>query len=85
MNNKAELREAHLAAGVVAAQYADDALHVAHATLAHAGRGILLVNPSCVRAFNGVNIAQGHGSVIIMTPSDINGVLEESDEEKQGV
>ena len=40
-----------------------------------------LVNPSRVRAFDGVNIAEGYGQVIIMTPSDINGVLEESDEE----
>jgi hypothetical protein len=85
-----QLRDAYLAAGVVTAQYADDALHVAHATLARADVVVSwnfehLVNPSRVRAFNGVNIAQGYGPVIIMTPSDINGVLEESDEEEQGV
>lgn len=75
---------------MVAAQYADDALHVAHATLARADVIVSwnfkhLVNPSRVRAFNGVNIVQGHGPVIIMTPSDIVGVLEESHEEEQGI
>lgn len=85
-----QLQDAYLAAGVVTAQYADDALHVAHATLARADVIVSwnfkhLVNPLRVRAFNGVNIAQGYGSVIIMTPSNINGVLEENDEEKQGV
>ncbi len=83
-----QLQNAYLAAGVVTAQYADDALHVAHATLARADVIVSwnfrhLVNPLRVRAFNGVNITQGHGSVIIMTPSDINGVLEESDEEEK--
>jgi len=82
------LRDAYLTAGVVAAQYADDALHVAHATLARADVIVTwnfrhLVNPSRVRAFNGVNIAQGYGPVIIMTPVDIDGVLEESDEEEK--
>ena len=80
------LRDAYLMAGVVTAQYADDAMHVAHATLARADVIVSwnfkhLVNPSRVRAFNGVNMAERYGPVIIMTPSDINGVLEESDEE----
>jgi predicted nucleic acid-binding protein len=86
-----QLQDAYLAAGVVTPQYADDALHVAHATLARADVIVSwnfkhLVNPSRVRAFNGVNIAQRYGQVIVMTPSDIVGVLEESDEEeKQGI
>jgi hypothetical protein len=83
-----QLRDAYLAAGVVTAQYANDALHVAHATLAQADVIVSwnfrhLVNPSRVRAFNGVNIAQGYGPVIIMTPSDIAGVLGESDEKEK--
>ena len=82
-----QLRDAYLMAGLVAARYADDALHVAHATLARADVVVSwnfrhLVNPSRVRAFNGVNITHGYGPVIIMTPSDINCVLEESDEEE---
>jgi hypothetical protein len=57
-----------------------------HATLARADVIVSwnfkhLVNPSRVKAFSGVNVAQGYGPVIIMTPSDINGVLEETDEE----
>lgn len=83
-----QLQDAYLTAGVVTPQYADDALHVAHATLARADVIVSwnfkhLVNPSRVRAFNGVNIAQGYGPVIVMTPSDIVGVLEESDEEEK--
>jgi predicted nucleic acid-binding protein len=92
LNRETEhLRDAYLTAGVVTPQYADDALHVAHATLARADVIVSwnfkhLVNPSRVRAFNGVNIAQRYGPVIVMTPSDIVGVLEESDEEeKQGI
>lgn len=81
----AELHEAYLSAAVVSTRYADDALHVALATVA--GADVLvswnfkhLVNPLRVRAFNGINTAQGFGPIIIMTPSDIVGLLEQSDE-----
>jgi len=81
------LRDAYIAAAVVSARYADDALHVAHATLARADVIVSwnfkhLVNPSQVRAFSGVNIAQGYGAIVIMTPSDIVKMLEASDEEE---
>jgi len=80
-----ELHEAYLRAGVVPPRYADDALHVALATVARADVLVSwnfkhLVNPVRVRAFNGVNIAQGYGPIIIMTPSDIVGLLEQPDE-----
>jgi len=33
-----------------------------------------------LRAFNGVNTACGYGPIIIMTPADIVGLLEHTDE-----
>jgi len=89
MNEEIEqLRDAYLASGVVTINYADDALHVAHATLARAD--VILswnfkhfVNPSRVKAFNGVNISQSYGPIIVMTPSDINSVLEEASEDEK--
>jgi predicted nucleic acid-binding protein len=80
-----ELHEAYLASGVVPVRYADDALHVALATVARADVLVSwnfkhLVNPIRVRAFNGVNTAQGYGPIIILTPSDIVGLLEQTDE-----
>jgi hypothetical protein len=81
------LRDAYLLAGVVTVKYADDALHVAQSTLARADVLVSwnfkhLVNPSRVRAFNGVNTVQGYGQIIIMTPTDIVRMLEEGDEEE---
>ncbi|MDP2984040.1 MAG: hypothetical protein Q8O92_12015 [Candidatus Latescibacter sp.] len=35
-----------------------------------------LVNPLRVRAFNGVNTANGYGSVIILTPGNLVKILE---------
>jgi predicted nucleic acid-binding protein len=80
-----ELHEAYLRTGVVPSRYADDALHVALATVARADVLVSwnfrhLVNPVRVRTFNGVNTAQGYGPIIIMTPSDIVGLLEYPDE-----
>ncbi len=80
-----ELHEAYLHGGVVSPRYADDALHVALATVARADVLVSwnfrhLVNPVRVRAFTGVNAAQGYGPIIIMTPSDIVGLLEQTDE-----
>jgi len=75
------LREAYLAAGVVTRKYADDAMHVAQATVARADVVVSwnfrhLVNPARVRAFNGVNLAHGYGMVIILTPADVVKILE---------
>jgi len=71
-----DLRDAYLDAKVVTATYADDALHVAQATIAQADvitswNFKHLVNPMRIRAFNRVNIARGCGQVVILTPSDI--------------
>lgn len=77
------LRDAYLQAGVVTPKYADDALHVAQATLARADVIVSwnfkhLVNPARIRKFNGVNLMQGYGLVVIMTPSEIVKLVEES-------
>ena len=78
-------RDAYLKAGIVTNQYEDDAMHVALATLVRADviaswNFRHLVNPSRIRAFNGVNAMQGYGPVVILTPADLNRILEESNE-----
>jgi predicted nucleic acid-binding protein len=80
-----ELRDAYLADSIVTPKYSNDALHVAHATIARADVIVSwnfkhLVNPSRIRRFNSVNMKQGYGSIIIMTPSDIVNTLEDVDE-----
>jgi hypothetical protein len=80
-----DLRNAYLDANVVGHRYADDALHVAHATVTRADviaswNFSHLVNPTRIRAFNGVNVAKGYGLVVIMTPADILGLMEATDE-----
>jgi len=84
-----ELRDAYLAGGVLSAKWTDDALHVAHATVARADVIVSwnfrhLVNPLRIRGFNGVNAAQGYGPVVIMTPEDLSHAWrEENDEEDE--
>lgn len=75
------LRDAYLSAAIVTPKYADDALHVAQATLARSDLIISwnfkhLVNPNRIRKFNGVNISQGYGLVVIMTPAEVVKILE---------
>ena len=82
-----ELRDAYLVESIVTPKYSNDALHVAHATIARADVIVSwnfkhLVNPFRIRGFNSVNMKQGYGSIIIMTPSDIVNTLEDADEKK---
>ena len=82
-----DLRDAYLKTGIVTDQYEDDAMHVALATLVRADviaswNFRHLVNPSRIRAFNGVNAMQRYGPVVILTPADLNRTLEETDEQK---
>ena len=79
------LQDAYLKTGIVIDQDEDDAMHVALATLVRADviaswNFKHLVNPSRIRAFSGVNTMQGYGPVVILTPADLNRILEESDE-----
>ena len=81
------LAQAYVQAGVVTEKYADDALHVASATLARADVIVSwnfrhLVNPARIRGFNGVNVAQGQSQVIILTPEDVANSLEERHEDQ---
>lgn len=71
-----ELAQAYLAAGVVPPKYADDALHVAMATV-HGLRLIVswnfkhLVNVRREDGFNAVNLLQGWPPVRIVSPREI--------------
>ena len=83
-----ELHNAYLKAGILSEKWSDDALHVAHATVARADVVVSwnfkhLVNPARIRGFNGVNTAFGFGPIVIMTPSDLAFLwsLENHDEE----
>jgi hypothetical protein len=63
-------------AGVVVPKYADDALHVAHATIARADVIVSynfkhLVNPTQIRSFNGINLANRYGMVVILSPEAV--------------
>ncbi len=70
------LRDAYVAARVVSPKWADNALHVSHASLAQADviaswNFKHLVNPLRIRGFNTVNGQLGYGAMAIMTPDDI--------------
>jgi hypothetical protein len=71
-----ELANAYLAAGVVPPKYADDALHVAMATV-HGVRLVVswnfkhLVNVRREDGFNAVNLLQGWPPVRIVSPKEI--------------
>ena len=71
-----ELAQAYLAAGVVPIKFADDALHVAMATV-HAVRLVVswnfkhLVNVRREDGFNAVNLLHGWPSVRIVSPKEI--------------
>lgn len=70
-----ELQQAYLAAGVIGARYADDALHVAQATLAGAHALVSwnfrhLVDPRRSRQYNRINVERDYPLVFIITPLD---------------
>jgi predicted nucleic acid-binding protein len=71
-----DLQQAYMDAGVVVQKYADDALHVAHATIARADVVVSwnfkhLVNPAKIRSFNGINMMKGYGMIVILSPEDV--------------
>jgi hypothetical protein len=81
--------DAYLNGGVLSRKWLDDALHVAHATVARADVIVSwnfkhIVNPVRIRGFNDINALQGYGPVVIMTPEDVaQGWQEMTDEEDQ--
>lgn len=80
-----QLQQTYLRANVVTPKYADDALHVAQATVAHAEVLVSwnfrhLVKPDKVRQYNGINLGAGYGLLFVMTPVDVFKMLEVQDE-----
>lgn len=70
------LAQAYLAAGVVTSNYADDARHVAIATVEQVGLIVSwnfkhLANYQRETAFNGVNLLQGYRPARILTPLEL--------------
>jgi hypothetical protein len=81
------LQQAYMNAGIVVQKYADDALHVAHATIARADVIVSwnfkhLVNPAKIRSFNGINLANGYGMMIILSPETVV-MMEEKENETE--
>lgn len=75
------LQDAYLKAGVVSQRWADDAMHVALASIGRVDAIVSwnfkhLVDPRRARAFNGVNLANGYGLIEIRSPVDIVRIVE---------
>jgi hypothetical protein len=71
-----QLRDAYLAAGVVARRWMDDATHVAAATIAQADAIVSwnfkhIVRLDKIRAYNEVNRAMGFGPLTILSPKEV--------------
>ncbi len=72
----AELRDAYLAANVVGPRWADDAAHVASATVARADVIVSwnfrhIVKWEKIRAFNAVNLSMGYPLMTILSPREV--------------
>lgn len=72
----AELRDAYLEARIVAAKWADDAAHVAAATVARADVIVSwnfrhIVKWEKIRAFNAVNLSLGYPVMTILSPREV--------------
>lgn len=70
------LRQEYMAAGVLAAPYEDDALHVAIATVSKADLIVSwnfkhLVHVDRIRRFNAVNLVQGYPAIDIRSPKEV--------------
>lgn len=70
------LRQAYLNAGIVSAKYADDALHVAVATVWDCAMIVSwnfkhIVHYDKIRLYNGVNAVQGYEEINIFSPLEV--------------
>jgi len=77
-----ELRNAYIEAGIVPLKYADDATHVAAATVARADAIVSwnfkhIVRLDKMRAYNQVNLQLGFGLLSIVTPQEVRFDVEE--------
>jgi len=71
-----ELRDAYVAAGIVAPRFVDDATHVAVATVARADAIVSwnfkhIVRIDKMRAYNRVNLQAGFGLLSIVSPQEV--------------
>ena len=79
-----DLQEAYLAEGIVSVKYADDALHVAVATVTQCSIIVSwnfrhIVNYQKVPKYNAVNILKGFSQISIWTPLEVIGNENEED------
>jgi predicted nucleic acid-binding protein len=70
------LRDAYLAAKILGPRWADDAAHVAAATVARADAIVSwnfqhIVRLDKMKAYNQVNLLQGYGILTIVTPKEV--------------
>lgn len=70
------LRDAYLAAKILGARWANDAAHVAAATVARADAIVSwnfqhIVRLDKMKAYNQVNLLQGYGMLTIVTPKEV--------------
>ena len=71
-----ELAEEYVRAGVLSQKYADDAVHVAAATVAGAELIVSwnfrhMVNYDRIRGFNAVNVRNGYRTITILSPREV--------------
>lgn len=71
-----QLRDAYLAARIVGLRWADDAAHVAAATVARADAIVSwnsqhIVRLDKMKAYNQVNLRRGYGILTIVTPKEV--------------
>lgn len=70
------LQQAYLDAGVITSRWADDALHVATATVSECDMIVSwnfrhIVHYDKKRKYNAVNVLRGYGSIDIQTPAEV--------------
>ena len=75
-NEAVRLQEAYLRAGIVAPQWADDALHVAFAAVSRCSMLVSwnfkhIVHYDKIALYNAVNLVQGYGEIGIHTPQEV--------------
>ena len=80
------LRDAYLAAGIVGPLSADDATHVAAATVARADAIVSwnfrhIVRLDKMKAYNQINLLHGYGILTIVSPKEVKPDDKESNEE----
>ena len=72
-----ELQQAYIAAGILTPKWANDALHVAVATVARADAIVSwnfrhIVRLDKIKAYNQVNFAMGYGVLTILSPTEVS-------------